>query len=114
MGKIRSLSPGRRNSMIGRIFLSRYETMRQLGEGGMGAVFLARDNDQREPVVVKVMHPHVAASPVFRERFQREVDLMARLKHPNTVTFLDASLDDPEAPCIIMEFLPGITLDKLL
>jgi serine/threonine-protein kinase len=100
--------------MVGRVFLGRYETMRLLGEGGMGAVYLARDTERDEPVVVKVMHQQVATSPKFRERFEREVDLMARLEHPNTVTFLDASLDDPSGPCIIMEFLPGITLDKLL
>ena len=47
--------------MIGRVFLSRYETVRLLGEGGMGRVYLARQLDLGRQVVVKVMHDHIAA-----------------------------------------------------
>jgi serine/threonine-protein kinase len=96
----------------GRLFLDRYEAMRRLGEGGMGSVYLARDLELREPAVIKVMHPHVADDPVFRARFAREMDLMARFRHPHAVTLFDASLDD--GPCIVMEYLPGVTLDRLL
>lgn len=99
---------------VGRVFLGKYETMRLIGEGGMGQVYLARQLDSDEPVVVKVMHEHISSDPKFRERFQRETVLMAGLQHPNAVTFLDASSDDPHGPCIIMEFIPGITLDKLI
>lgn len=100
--------------MLGHIFLGRYETMRVLGEGGMGKVFLARHRGVNEPVVVKVMHEHLAKNPKFRERFRREMDLMASLQHPHAVRLLEGSADDPNGPCIIMEFVPGITLDKLL
>lgn len=100
--------------MTGRIFMGRYETIRQLGEGGMGRVFLARQIDLGRYVVVKVMHDHVAADPKFRERFQRETLLMARFQHPFAVTLYDATLDDPQGPCIVMEYIRGITLDVLL
>ena len=100
--------------MLGRVFLDRYETIRLLGEGGMGAVYLARDSEQDEPVVVKVMHQHIATEPKFRERFGQETVLMQSFQHPNAVGFLDACADDPKAPCIVMEYVPGITLDKLL
>ncbi len=100
--------------MLGRIFLDRYETVQLLGEGGMGCVYLARSTENSEKVVVKVMHSHIATNPLFRERFARETRLMKRLKHPNTVAFIDAALDDPGGPCIIMEYLHGFTLDKLL
>jgi eukaryotic-like serine/threonine-protein kinase len=100
--------------MIGRIFLGRYETVRLLGEGGMGRVYLARQLDLGRQVVVKIMHDHVAADPHFRERFQRETLLMARFQHPYAVTLYDASLNDPEGPCIIMEYIKGVTLDVLL
>jgi len=100
--------------MIGRVFLGQYETLHRLGEGGMGSVYLARPRDQGDPVVVKVMHGHIVADPTFRERFERETLLMSRLKHPNTVAFIDASMDDPEGPCIVMEYLAGVTLDKLM
>ncbi len=97
-----------------RVFLGRYESVRQLGEGGMGCVYLARDLQGRRPVVVKVMHSHIAANPQFRERFQRETALMARLRHPNAVAFLDAAVDESRGPFIVMEFVNGTPLDKVL
>jgi serine/threonine protein kinase len=100
--------------MIGRVFLGRYETIRLLGEGGMGRVYLARQLDLGRQVVVKVMHDHIAAEPKFCERFQRETLLMARFQHPFAVTLYDASLNDPQGPCIIMEFVRGVPLDTLL
>jgi serine/threonine-protein kinase len=100
--------------MIGRVFLGRYETTRLIGEGGMGRVYLARQLDLGRHVVVKVMHDHIAADPKFCERFQRETLLMARFQHPFAVTLYDASLNDPQGPCIIMEYVRGVTLDALL
>jgi serine/threonine-protein kinase len=100
--------------MVGRIFLGRYEATRLLGEGGMGRVYLARQLDLGRQVVVKVMHDHIAADEHFRERFQRETLLMARFQHPYAVTLYDASLNDPQGPCIIMEYIRGVTLDVLL
>jgi serine/threonine-protein kinase len=100
--------------MLGRTFLGRYETVRLLGEGGMGCVYLARQIDLGRPVVVKVMHDHIASDPKFRERFQRETLLMAHFQHPYAVTLYDASLNDPQGPCIVMEYIRGITLDVLL
>ncbi len=100
--------------MVGRTFLGRYQVTRLLGEGGMGRVYLARQLDLGRQVVVKVMHDHVAADPLFRERFQRETLLMARFQHPYAVTLYDASLNDPQGPCIVMEYIRGVTLDTVL
>jgi serine/threonine-protein kinase len=100
--------------MQGRVFLNRYETIRLLGEGGMGRVYLARQTDLGRQVVVKVMHDHIAADPAFRMRFQRETLLTARFQHPYAVSVFDATLDDPEGPCIVMEYIRGETLDAVL
>jgi serine/threonine-protein kinase len=100
--------------MVGRVFLGRYEAVRLLGEGGMGKVYLARQVDLQRQVVVKVMHEHLAEDPKFAERFQRETLLMARFQHPYAVTLYDASLNDPQGPCIIMEYIRGVTLDTLV
>jgi serine/threonine-protein kinase len=100
--------------MVGRIFLGRYETVRVLGEGGMGRVYLARDLQLPRQVVVKVMHEHIAADPKFCNRFKRETEMTARFHHPYAVMLHDASLNDPQGPCIIMEYIKGITLDELL
>jgi serine/threonine-protein kinase len=100
--------------MVGRVFLSRYQVINLLGEGGMGKVFLARQMDLDRQVVVKVMHDHIAADPKFRDRFKRETLLMAKFHHPYAVTLFDASLDDPQGPCIVMEYIKGIPLEELL
>ena len=100
--------------MVGRVFLGRYEAVRLLGEGGMGRVYLARQVDLGRQVVVKVMHDHIAADVKFRERFRREVHLMGKFQHPYAVTLYDFSLDDPMGPCIVMEYIRGVTLDVLL
>src|SRR5437016_8198933 len=100
--------------MVGRIFLGRYEAIRLLGEGGMGRVYLARQLDLGRQVVVKVMHDHLLADAKFNERFQRETLLTARFQHPYAVTLYDASLNDPQGPCIIMEYIKGVTLETLL
>jgi serine/threonine protein kinase len=100
--------------MAGRTFLGRYETVKLLGEGGMGRVYLAKQTDLGRQVVVKVMHEHVANDPKFRERFQREMLLMARFQHPYVVALYDASLSDPLGPCIVMEYVRGVSLDTLM
>jgi serine/threonine-protein kinase len=107
-------NPHDQKQLIGRIFLGRYETTRLLGEGGMGKVLLARDLQLPRQVVVKVMHEHIAADRKFCDRFKRETDMTARFQHPYAVMLFDASLNDPQGPCIIMEYIRGITLDELL
>jgi eukaryotic-like serine/threonine-protein kinase len=100
--------------MLGRIFMNRYQATRLLGEGGMGRVYLGQQLDLGRQVVIKVMHDHIAVDDSFRERFQRETLLMAHFQHPYAVTLYDASLADPQGPCIVMEYIKGITLDVLL
>ena len=100
--------------MIGRTILGRYEIQRQLGEGGMGRVYLAKQTDLGRQVVVKVMHDHIAADEKFRERFQRETLLMARFHHPYAVTLYDASLNAADGSCIVMEYVKGGNLEALL
>jgi eukaryotic-like serine/threonine-protein kinase len=99
---------------VGRVFLGRYETIRLLGEGGMGKVFLAKQLDLGRNVVVKVMHDDILSDQKFRERFQRETLLMAQFVHPYAVTLYDASLNDPSGPCIVMEYIKGCSLEQLL
>jgi serine/threonine-protein kinase len=100
--------------MMGMVYLRRYQATRLLGEGGMGRVFLGREVGSARHVVIKVMHDHIAANPRFRQNFRREMLLMKRFRHPNAVELYDASAEDSENPCIVMEYVPGVTLDTLL
>lgn len=99
---------------MSRIFLGRCEPIRVLGEGGMGRVYLARQHDLARQVVVKVMHDHLAADPDFRARFEQETLLLAKFEHPYAVRLYDAALDDPEGPCMVLEYVRGVTLEAML
>lgn len=100
--------------MIGRLALHRYEIVQSIGRGSMGQVWLAQDRKLDRQVVVKVMQERIAAKPEFRDLFQREMEFMARFKHPRAVELIEASLDDPSGPCIVMEYVPGVELDRIL
>src|SRR5262245_5914865 len=100
--------------MLGRVLMGRYELKRQLGEGGMGRVYLARVFNEERYVVVKIMHEHLVADAKSRDRFLRETELMGHFRHPNMVNLLEALIEDSCGPFIVMEYIPGIGLDALL
>lgn len=96
------------------LLLGRYEAIRLLGEGGAGRVFLCRDHNLARPVVVKVLHSHIANQPMFRERFDAEALQMAQFEHPHAVRVYDVGWDSLEGPCIVMEYVRGPTFAELL
>ena len=100
--------------MIGSVFLGRYETIGPLGQGSMGRVLLAVDRLTQRQVVVKVMHDHIASQPRFRQLFEAEIQFMAQLRHRYAAALLDGALNDPLGPCMVMEYIPGQTLESIL
>ena len=101
--------------MLGTMALGKYRLLRSLGSGSNGEVFLAEP--LRYPshrVVVKRVHENAAEHPKFRQLFEAEVRSMRNFDHPYAVRLLDASVDDPIGPCLVMEYVPGITLEVLL
>jgi serine/threonine-protein kinase len=86
--------------------MGNYEILDRLGAGGMGTVYKARHRRMKRIVALKVLSKEVAASEKFAQRFQREVETIARLSHPNIVMAYDA--DESEAgPFLVMEFVNG-------
>jgi len=69
--------------LAGRVFADRYEVVRQLGAGGMGAVYLARHRAMHQDVALKVMHKAASTNPDAIKRFFREARLSAQLNHPS-------------------------------
>src|SRR6266568_5815282 len=63
----------------------RYSLERELGRGGMGVVYLAREVRLDRPVAIKVLPPAGASQPALRERFLREARTAAKLSHPNII-----------------------------
>src|SRR6185503_8408075 len=70
---------------IERALEGRYRIERELGRGGMGAVYLARDLKLDRPVALKVLPTEFAAVPALRDRFLRETRTAASFSHPNIV-----------------------------
>jgi eukaryotic-like serine/threonine-protein kinase len=93
--------------------LGRYHITSQLGEGGMGAVFLAEDTVLTRKVAVKIMNPQMAVQPNFLERFLQEARTTARLKNPNIVQVYDFA-QDGDILYIVMEYIPGKNLGQYL
>lgn len=85
-----------------------YELVRQLGRGGMGAVWLARRADQQfeKLVAIKVLKRGTDTDEVLR-RFQTERQILARLEHPNIARLLDGGITDDELPYFVMEYVEG-------
>lgn len=99
---------------VGReVVLGAYEIVRLLGEGGMGKVFLGRDLRRGGAVVVKRMREDLAADPRAREDFLREMEVMRRFRHPGAVALLAAGTVG-DTPCIVMEYVEGVSLEKLV
>jgi CheY-like chemotaxis protein len=91
---------------FGDLRMGNYEILDRLGAGGMGTVYKARHRRMKRIVALKVLSKEVAASEKFAHRFQREVETIARLSHPNIVMAYDA--DEGEAgPFLVMEFVNG-------
>ncbi len=84
-----------------------------IGEGAMGAVYLAEDLARRDSVALKVLDPELAQDERFRQRFLRESQLAASLDHPNIVPII-ASGDEGGVLYLAMEYVDGVDLRELL
>ncbi|MBX9583810.1 MAG: serine/threonine protein kinase [Gemmataceae bacterium] len=101
--------------MFGTVALGKYRLLRPLGAGTNAAVYLAEPVGRPgERVVVKRVHPEAAAHPTFARLFAAEVRSLANLAHPYIVGLIDAAAADPGGPALVLEYVPGITLEAVL
>jgi predicted Ser/Thr protein kinase len=89
------------------------EILESLGQGGMGAVYKARQPALDRLVALKLLRPEVEADPAFAERFTREARALARLNHPNIVAVYDFGRRDG-LYYLLMEYVDGVNLRQLL
>src|ERR1022692_2437395 len=101
-----SLAPG---SVLG----GRYEILKTLGEGGMGSVFQARDNEVDRIVALKVIRPELAESAEILQRFRQELVLAQQITHRNAVRIYDLAVADG-VRFISMEYIDGQELREIL
>jgi serine/threonine protein kinase len=93
------------------VFLGKYRAFRLLGEGGMGQVYYGQAIKGGQEVVIKVMHDHLAEVPAIRQSFRSELQLMMQFHHPYSVRLIDGSLEGPGRPCLVMEYIDGVSLE---
>lgn len=91
--------------------IGQYPIERELGRGGMGVVYLARDPRLNRPVAIKVLPAAFVADPVRLQRFEREARTLAALNHRNVAMIF--GLEDADSQrLLVLEFVPGQTLTQ--
>jgi len=93
--------------------LGEYVLVRRLGEGGMGQVFLGKQESLDRDVALKILRPEFQASPSAAARFRREAQTVARLRHDHIVA-VHAMGEENGVRFIAMEFVAGRNLDEVL
>jgi serine/threonine protein kinase/tetratricopeptide (TPR) repeat protein len=94
--------------------LGRYIIVRCLGRGGFGAVYLARDEELRRSVAVKVPRLEKSASSQLVEQMLQEARTVAQLQHPGIVSVFDSGRTSDGNPYFVMEYVTGSSLEELL
>jgi serine/threonine protein kinase len=94
--------------------LTKYEVLEELGHGGMATVYRAHDKRLGRDVAIKVLHPHLRESREIAHRFEAEAKAVAKLRHRNIVEVFDVSSADEDEQYLVVEFVRGQTLRKLL
>ncbi|MFZ4064677.1 MAG: protein kinase domain-containing protein [Rhodoluna sp.] len=101
------------SNLTGKTLSARYLIQDVVARGGMSTVYLAKDLRLDRVVAIKVIHPHLAADSVFRDKFFREARMLAKVNHANLVNIYDQG-DDSGNAYIVLEYVQGITLRDAL
>src|SRR5258707_3423127 len=97
----------------GTLLAGRYEILQLLGQGGMGAVYKARDKDLDRQVALKLIRPELARNPEILQRFKQELILARQITHKNVIRIFDLGQSDG-IKFITMDFVEGQDLRVLL
>lgn len=100
--------------LLGSVVADRYHVIKKLGEGGMGAVYLAEHVKMGRKSPLKVMHPGMNADPDAIARFNREASNASRLSHPNICGIYDFGETPEGLIYLAMEFIEGKSLTDII
>ena len=98
--------------MIGQIVGGRFEVVRLIGKGGMGSIYEVRNTRLGRSFALKTLTGDGASDTAVLQRFRREADVIARIKHPNIVEVIDWEQLSDGSPAMVMEYLQGEDLAK--
>src|ERR1035437_5453174 len=91
--------------------LGHYRIVEKIGAGGMGEIYLARDQHLARDVAIKVLPPRTLADESARKQFRKEGLILSQLNHPNIATIHDFDTQQG-VDFLVMEYIPGITLSE--
>ena len=97
----------------GVVLAQRYEILRLIGQGGMGAVYKAHDRELQRDVALKTIRAELASQRQILERFKREVSVTSRITHRNIVRVYDLGTEG-RLRFLTMEFVEGQSLDAVI
>ena len=100
-----------RRSLGCRLHIGRYRILRRHGEGGMGTVYEAEQDNPRRTVALKVIRPG-SSHPSSLKRFNHEAQILARLQHSGIAQVYEAGIGEDGQPFFAMEFIRGMPLDE--
>jgi len=101
-----------RDALIG-VEIGRYKILDKVAKGGTATVYRALDNVLHREVAVKILHEHLEGKREIVDRFKKEAQVIAQLRHPNIVNIYDF-LEYQARAVIVAEYMPGITLSALI
>src|SRR5229473_1024772 len=100
-----------KGGLIGELLNGRYLIQNELKRGGMGVVYLARDQQlHSRPVVVKLLLDEAFQSEYVVQKFRQEVEALSRIDHPGIVGIIDTGELPNGKPFIVMQYVEGVTL----
>lgn len=103
------------DNLVGTTIGERYVTEKELGRGGMSRLYLARDlRVNYKAVVIKVLSRELQEHPFARQKFEQEVEALARIRHTGIVEVFDKGVLTDGRPYFVMEFIDGETLRSQL
>ncbi len=100
--------------LVGRVVSERYRIEALIGEGGMGAVYLAEHVLMRKRLAVKVLHAEMTRMPEMVARFEREAMAAAHIEHPNVAAATDFGKLENGAFFLVLEYVEGTNLRDLI
>ena len=94
--------------------LDKYELLERVGQGGMAVVYRGLDRSLKRTVAVKILHKHLSDYQEARDRFEREAQAVAKLRHENILEIFDYAAKEGEESYIVTEFIDGQTLKQFV
>lgn len=101
-------------ALVGTVVAERYRIEKLLGEGAMGAVFLAQHVHMQKSVALKVLHQTMSQNPEVVKRFEREAIAAGRIEHPNVAGATDFGRLKDGAFYLVLEYIAGLSLGDLM